>query len=91
VSGAPIDDGVALRLDIDAALATLPMEFRAAVVLRDLCGLSYHEIAEALDIAPGTVRSRIARGRSALALVLAPHGTPREGGNNPAPSDRQTR
>jgi RNA polymerase sigma-70 factor (ECF subfamily) len=79
-----IDDGVARRLDIDAALATLPMEFRAAVVLRDLCALSYREIADALDIAPGTVRSRIARGRAALAQVLE------EPGNNPAPSDRRS-
>ncbi len=80
------EDQVALRLDIDAALATLPVEFRAAVVLRDLCALSYEEIGQALDIPPGTVRSRIARGRAALALILSPE----EHGNNPAPSDRQS-
>lgn len=80
------EDQVALRLDIDAALATLPAEFRAAVVLRDLCALSYEEIGQALNIPPGTVRSRIARGRAALALVLSPE----ERGNNPAPSDRQS-
>ena len=54
------------RLDVDAALASLPDEFRVAVVLRDLCDLDYSEIAEVLDIPPGTVRSRIARGRTAL-------------------------
>lgn len=55
------------RMDIESALRTLPIEFRAAVVLRDLCGLDYDEIAGVLAIAPGTVRSRIARGRAALA------------------------
>lgn len=54
------------RLDIDAALAGLPEEFRVAVVLRDLVGLDYQEIADVLDIPIGTVRSRIARGRAAL-------------------------
>lgn len=58
------------RMDIEAALRTLPIEFRAAVVLRDLCGLDYEEIAEVLAVAPGTVRSRIARGRVALARRL---------------------
>jgi len=61
---------VTASADIDAALATLSPEYRAAVVLRDLAGLDYAEIAEVLDIPPGTVRSRIARGRAALADVL---------------------
>ena len=60
-------DGVGQRLEIDAALAQLAPEFRAAVVLRDLCQLDYAEIAEVLDIPAGTVRSRIARGRAHLA------------------------
>ncbi len=59
-------DLTAERLDIDAALAELPWEFRAAVVLRDLCGLDYDEISSVLEVPPGTVRSRIARGRRAL-------------------------
>jgi RNA polymerase sigma-70 factor (ECF subfamily) len=58
------------RLTLDAALATLSPDFRAAVVLRDVAGLDYAEIAAALDIPPGTVRSRIARGRAALADEL---------------------
>ncbi|WP_334144587.1 RNA polymerase sigma factor [Rhabdothermincola sp.] len=58
------------RLAIDEALATLASEFRAAVVLRDLLGLDYATIGEVLDIPPGTVRSRIARGRAALADQL---------------------
>jgi RNA polymerase sigma-70 factor (ECF subfamily) len=54
------------RLDVDAALAALPEDFRVAVVLRDLCDLDYAEIADVLAVPPGTVRSRIARGRAAL-------------------------
>jgi RNA polymerase sigma-70 factor, ECF subfamily len=60
------------RLDIDSALRSLPVEFRGPVVLRDLCGLDYAEIAEALQLPPGTVRSRIARGRAALVRLLEP-------------------
>jgi len=75
--GSDIGDVVGARLDVDAALATLPVEFRTAVVLRDLEGLDYAEIAEVLEIPAGTVRSRIARGRAALAAALGgnPDGT----------------
>jgi RNA polymerase sigma-70 factor, ECF subfamily len=59
------------RMVIDEALQQLTPEFRAAVALRDLCGLDYAEIASVLDIAPGTVRSRIARARAALAQHLS--------------------
>jgi RNA polymerase sigma-70 factor, ECF subfamily len=68
--GPPIDGAVADRLDVDAALARLPDDYRAAVVLRDVCTLDYAEIAEVLGIPPGTVRSRIARGRGLLADLL---------------------
>ena len=64
------------RIDIDAALATLPVEFRVPVVLRDLYGLDYAEIASLCGVPGGTVRSRIARGRSALATILAPGNQP---------------
>lgn len=60
------------RLAIDAALAQVSEEFRLPVVLRDLCDLDYAEIAERLGIPPGTVRSRIARGRAQLAALLGP-------------------
>jgi RNA polymerase sigma-70 factor (ECF subfamily) len=62
----------AARLDVDTALRQLPAQFRAAVVLRDMCGLDYAEIADMLDLPPGTVRSRIARGRGALVRLLDP-------------------
>jgi RNA polymerase sigma-70 factor (ECF subfamily) len=69
-AGPAFDTVVTERLDVDAALATLPPEFRVAVVLRDLCDLDYAAIAEVLGVPPGTVRSRIARGRALLAEVL---------------------
>jgi RNA polymerase sigma-70 factor (ECF subfamily) len=72
-SGSPLDTRVGARVDVDAALARLPEEFRVAVVLRDLCDLDYAEIADALDVPPGTVRSRIARGRAQLADLLGNH------------------
>lgn len=65
-----LEDRVGARLDVDAALAQLPEDFRVAVVLRDLADLDYAEIAEVLDVPPGTVRSRIARGRAALTEIL---------------------
>jgi RNA polymerase sigma-70 factor (ECF subfamily) len=55
---------------LQRALAELPEEFRIPVVLRDVADLDYAEIAELLDLPPGTVRSRISRGRAKLALTL---------------------
>jgi RNA polymerase sigma-70 factor (ECF subfamily) len=55
---------------VAAGLAHLPESFRVAVVLRDLEGLSYEEIAEVLGVRIGTVRSRIARGREQLRAYL---------------------
>lgn len=80
-------EAVGDRVDIDGALATLTPEFRAPVVLRDLCGFDYAEIGAMLQIPPGTVRSRISRGRAALAVALAPTGT---AGNRTTPDERQT-
>ena len=75
---APVESAVTARLDVDAALARLSPEFRAAVVLRDLCDLDYAEIAEVLDVPVGTVRSRIARGRAAIADQLREPNGPDE-------------
>jgi len=55
-----------LNQAIQAALQGLPADYREAVILRDLEGLDYQEIAEALKTEVGTVKSRIARGRAIL-------------------------
>jgi len=65
-----IGDALGDRLEIDAALGQLTEEFRLPVLLRDVGGLDYAEIAETLAIPPGTVRSRIARGRKHLSDIL---------------------
>jgi RNA polymerase sigma-70 factor (ECF subfamily) len=65
-----VEQRVAARLDVDAALARVPEDFRVAVVLRDLCDLDYPEIAQVLEVPVGTVKSRIARGRQALSTLL---------------------
>jgi len=71
-------ESVSDRLAIDEALANLPEEFKATVVLRDVCDLDYAEIAEALEIPIGTVKSRIARARAQLIEQLGNHGDPPE-------------
>ena len=62
--------------DLQAALDELAPEFRAAVVLCDVEGLSYEEIGATLGVKLGTVRSRIHRGRQALRDYLAAHSEP---------------
>ncbi|WP_203336101.1 RNA polymerase sigma factor SigE [Nocardioides limicola] len=64
--------------DIERALATLPPEARAAVVLCDVEGLTYEEIAAIMGTKLGTVRSRIHRGRAMLRQHLA-HRAPTDG------------
>ena len=62
----------ALRSTVDWALGRLPPQYRAAVVLRENYDLSYQAIAEILDVPIDTVKSRISRGRQALADLLLP-------------------
>jgi RNA polymerase sigma-70 factor (ECF subfamily) len=57
--------------DIQAALQALPPDYRAAVVLCDIEGFSYEEIAATMGVKLGTVRSRIHRGRAQLRVALA--------------------
>ena len=82
------------RTLLQRALAELPEEFRVPVVLRDVGELDYAEIAELLDLAPGTVRSRISRGRRKLAEALhaqpvntSPSGSTGQPGNPRAAAD----
>jgi RNA polymerase sigma-70 factor (ECF subfamily) len=63
-----------LREDLERAIDALPDAFRPTVILVDVQGLSYEETARTLDIPIGTVRSRLARGRSLLQRALWRHG-----------------
>jgi RNA polymerase sigma-70 factor (ECF subfamily) len=77
--------------DVELALAELPPDFRAAVVLCDIEGLSYEEIADVLGLKLGTVRSRIHRGRSMLRKALA-HRAPGAGRSRySGPRERRSR
>jgi len=78
------------RLVLDDALDRLAEDMRVAVVLRDVADLDYAEIAEALDLPIGTVKSRISRGRAALAaqLRLDPEAAPEIRGNQPTADER---
>ena len=63
-----------LREDIERAVDSLPEAFRVVVVLSEMEGLSYQEIAKILNVPIGTVRSRLSRGRSLLQKALWEHG-----------------
>ena len=73
-----------LDSDVQQALEALAPEYRAAVVLCDIEGLSYEEIAATLGVKLGTVRSRIHRGRAQLRAALD-HRRPRHLGHSAAP------
>ena len=71
----PVDEGMSperhainseTRRQLNAAIARLPDDMRSAIVLRDIHGMTYEEIAAALDINVGTIKSRISRGRMKL-------------------------
>lgn len=68
-AGAPLD-AIDVRSDIGAALASIPDQYRAAVVLSDLEGLTIDEMVKFLGLPAGTVKSRIFRGRRLLAHKL---------------------
>jgi RNA polymerase sigma-70 factor, ECF subfamily len=78
---------VDVSLDVVAALDTLPAEQRAALVLVDMYGWSVEDTAQVLDCAPGTVKSRCARGRARLLPLLRDdHGNRAGLGHVPPPS-----
>jgi RNA polymerase sigma-70 factor, ECF subfamily len=74
LSATPFDQLAAqeIQVAVQSALQQIPDVFRSAVILRDLEGLSYEEVAEVLELSVGTVKSRILRGRRALKEILEP-------------------
>lgn len=85
VSPDPAND-VDLSIDVRAALLRVPVDFRAALVLCDVQDLSYEDAAEALGVPVGTVKSRLHRGRVALARALTATGD-RERADTGGPSN----
>ena len=81
-------DAIGDHMALDAALRSLSDDYRLPVVLRDVADLDYAEIAEVLDIPAGTVKSRIARGRAALA---GPCRRDDSAGNQPSDPERPSR
>jgi RNA polymerase sigma-70 factor (ECF subfamily) len=79
-------DAVATSAEVSAALQRVPEEFRAALVLADVEDLPYDEIATILGVAVGTVKSRVHRGRVALARAM---GLDREPGRLSRPSEEK--
>jgi RNA polymerase sigma-70 factor, ECF subfamily len=73
---AAMEDAAGTRSDVAGALASLPAEYREAVVMHDLGDISYEEIARLTKVSLGTVKSRISRGRRRLAEVLEPSYRP---------------
>jgi RNA polymerase sigma-70 factor (ECF subfamily) len=78
-------DQAAVATDVQRALLRIPPEYRSALVMHEVLDLPVDEIAEALGVPIGTVKSRLHRGRAALGRILA--GEPEE---VPAPSKPQT-
>ena len=73
-AGTPFEQLAAHEIQdaVQGALQKVPEAFRSAVILRDLEGLSYEEVAEVLECSVGTVKSRILRGRRSLKDILEP-------------------
>ena len=75
-AGSPYDHAARgeMKARVEDALRKLPAAFRTVVVLREMEGFCYEEIAEILDVPAGTVKSRLTRGRAALKQILVAEG-----------------
>lgn len=76
-----------LHEDIQKALDGIPDNYRIIVILADMEGLTYQEIAESLDVPVGTVRSRLSRGRGMLQKTLWQHAEDRDFSQDPGQGD----
>jgi RNA polymerase sigma-70 factor (ECF subfamily) len=85
--GPSLEDEVVTRMDLTAALAALPMEYREALAMHDLGGIPYEEIATLTKVAIGTVKSRISRGRQRLARSLEQRAPAQASKEGDGPSD----
>jgi RNA polymerase sigma-70 factor (ECF subfamily) len=74
--GPDLGEAVTVAVAVQTALTKVPEEFRVAVVLCDLYRLPYADAAQILEVPVGTVKSRVFRGRAALATCLATSGDP---------------
>jgi len=80
-------DEIAGTIDVGRALAAIPEDYRVAIVLADVQDLPYEEIARILDAPIGTVKSRVHRGRIALAKALGSEGEASSTGSGREPPE----
>jgi RNA polymerase sigma-70 factor (ECF subfamily) len=83
-------DATAGSIDVARALQQIPEEYRVTLVLADIQDVAYEEIARILDVPIGTVKSRVHRGRIALARAMGLDAPGREPTSAPRPSERES-
>jgi RNA polymerase sigma-70 factor (ECF subfamily) len=83
-------DATVDSIDVARALLLIPEEYRVTLVLADIQDVAYEEIARVLDVPIGTVKSRVHRGRIALARAMGLDGPEREPSSAPRPSERES-
>lgn len=83
-------DATVDSIDVSRALQLIPEEYRVTLVLAEIQDLPYEEIARVLDVPIGTVKSRVHRGRIALARAMGLDGLDREPTSAPRPSEKES-
>ncbi|MGF7179329.1 RNA polymerase sigma-70 factor (ECF subfamily) [Tunturiibacter psychrotolerans] len=80
-----------IRERVEAALRQIPEAFRTVVILREIEGFAYEEIAEILNVNLGTVKSRLTRGRSALRTILNADGIVPAANSESSPASQESK